>query len=259
VTGGNRADPGIFVAVEGADGSGKTAAVTELMELLRQDGRPARRIMRARPSGPAAYAGLVRGVGQLFCSAAETPASWELLSVAAAAQYLAIMQCEIAPAVADGLIVIADSWWTKTWIRLAIEADIRRQHSPADKQRFRAWQQDLLPACPPGTDQQFTVVIEAAAGDRARWYQRAGCPDTVLDDHGAPSRDPAAFAAFTTYIAGELRELAAQRRWPVIINSEALSPAHVADQLRALIYGRLPPSAAGEPSASPAQALERQP
>lgn len=239
MTGDNPAGPGIFVAVEGADGSGKTAAVTELMELLRQDGQPATRIIRARPSGPAAYAGLVRGVDQLFRSAADTPASWELLSLAAAAQYLAIMHCEIAPAVADGMIVIADSWWNKTWIRLAIEADIRRQHSPAHKQRFRAWQQDLLPASPPGAEHQFTVVIEAAAGDRTRWYERAGCPDTVFDDQGAPSRDPAVFAAFTGYIAGELRELAAQHGWPVIVNSDALSPAQVAGQLRALIYGRL--------------------
>jgi hypothetical protein len=239
VTGNQRAGEGIFVAVEGADGSGKTEAVSELMRLLGQDGMPARRIVRSNPSGPPAYTGLVRGVDTLFRAGPVTPASWELLSLAAAAQYLAIMHCEIGPAVADGVIVIADSWWNKTWIRLAIEAGIHRRHTPKQGQRFRAWQQALLPVPAPGADRQFTVVINAAPQDRARWYERAGCPDTVFDDQGAPSRDPDVFASFTSCIAGELRELAARHRWPVVRNSAVMSPADVAAQIRALIYDRL--------------------
>ena len=251
MTSNQRPGKGIFVAVEGADGSGKTEAVSELMRLLRQDGRPARRIVRSSPSGPPAYTGLVRGVDTLFRAGPALPASWELLSLAAAAQYLAIMHCEIGPPVAEGTIVIADSWWNKTWIRLAIEAGICHRHTPEQAQRFRAWQQALLPVPAPIAGSQFTVVIDAAPQDRARWYEHAGCPDTVFDDDGAPSRDPSVFASFTSRIAGELRELAAWHQWPVVRNSAAMSPADVAAQIRALIYDRLQPGtgrAAGSPA-----------
>jgi hypothetical protein len=262
MTGNQSAGEGIFVAVEGADGSGKTEAVSELMRLLRQDGTPARRIMRSNPSGPPAYTGLVRGIDTLFRAGPGTPASWELLSLAAAAQYLAIMHCEIGPAVAGGVIVIADSWWNKTWTRLAIEAGIHHRHTPEQGQRFRAWQQALLPVPAPGADRQFTVVIDAAPQDRARWYERAGCPDPVFDDQGAPSRDPDVFASFTSRIASELRELAARHQWPVVRNSAAMSPADVASQIRALIYDRLQPgtdrtsgapATPGTPDPGPAQ------
>jgi hypothetical protein len=250
--GNQRTAQGIFVAVEGADGSGKTEAVSELMRLLREDGSPARRIIRSSPSGSPAYTRLVRGVDALFRAGPATPASRELLSVAAAAQYLAIMHCEIGPSIAEGGIVIADSWWNKTWIRLAIEADICNRHTQEQGQRFRAWQQALLPLPAPLADRHFTVIVDATPQDRARWYEHAGCPDTVFDDQGAPSRDPEVFAFFTSRIADELREFAARHQWPVVRNSAAMSPADVARQLRALIYDRLRPGpdhASGSPAA----------
>jgi hypothetical protein len=167
-------DPGVFVAVEGADGSGKSAVVSELVELLRRDGRHVKRVLRSSPAGPGAYAGLVRGVDGLFRAGREIPVSWELLSLAAAAQYLAIMQSEIGPSVAVGTIVIAESWWNKTWIRLAIEADICRGNGQAERRRFRNWQRGLVPVPLLEGDQQFTVVLEATTADRVRWYERGG-------------------------------------------------------------------------------------
>jgi uridine phosphorylase len=247
VAGNRPSNPGVFVAVEGADGSGKSAVVSELVELLRRDGRHVKRVLRSSPAGPAAYAGLVRGVDGLFRAGWEIPVSWELLSLAAAAQYLAIMQSEIGPSVAAGTIVIAESWWNKTWIRLAIEADICRGNGQAERRRFRNWQRGLVPVPLLEGDQQFTVVLEATTADRVRWYERGGRRELVYDEHGTLSRDPAVFGAFTEGIAAELRELAEERRWPILRNSGTLSPAEVARKMQALIYDRLHPGLGNEP------------
>ncbi|BDH07154.1 hypothetical protein [Streptomyces seoulensis] len=225
---------GLFVVIEAADGSGKTTIVDHLVPALLSTGRVVRRIDRALPDGDHAHADLVRAVDRLFRSADATDAGWEHLSLAAAVQYRSILHAQIAPAIAAGEIVIAESWWDKTWIRLGVEAAIYHGHSPEQQHAFTAWQRSLLPADP----QCFTVHIDTAQEDRTAWYRAAGCPDPYLDHTGNLSHDPHGFGCFTERIATGLRALATELHWPTVTNDASRTAASVAAKLHRLIADR---------------------
>lgn len=229
---------GLFVVIEGADGSGKTAVVDQLVPDLARAGRVVRRIDRGRPDGEAAHADVVRAVDRLFRSEKATDAGWEYLSLAAAVQYRSIVHAQVAPAVAAGEIVVAESWWDKTWIRLGTEAASVCDHSPERQRAFTGWQRTLQPpGLPP--DRQLTVHIDTPERDRVNWYRTAGCPDPYLDHTGTRSRDPAGYGRFTEVIASRLREVAVEQHRPTIRNGRDRTVAEVVAKLHRLITDRL--------------------
>ncbi|MFD9687355.1 dTMP kinase [Kitasatospora sp. NPDC059088] len=230
--------PGLFTVLEGTDGSGKSAITEQLVAALRAAGHTVRRLDRARPTGETAHAALVRAVNELFRSPTATAAGWEHLSLAAAAQYHSILHAQVVPAVAAGEIVIADSWWDKTWVRLGLEAEIVQHLDEHRRRALQEWQQALLPPSPLPVHQRLTVLIDTPMRDRIAWYQAAGCPDAVLGRTGVLTRETEEYGEFTERIATGLRELAARHRWPVVANGTHRTAAQAATDLCALIEQR---------------------
>ncbi|MEU6405479.1 hypothetical protein [Streptomyces sp. NPDC046985] len=230
---------GLFVVVEAADGSGKTSIVDHLVPILASTGRTVRRIDRGRPNGDRAHADLVRAVDRLFRSDAATDAGWEQLSLAAAVQYRSILHAQVAPAVAAGEVVIAESWWDKTRIRLGVEAAAHHGHSVERQHAFAAWQQSLLPPAASADRQRLTVHIDTPQPDRTAWYRAAGCPAPYLDHNGKLSRDPDGYGRFTELIAARLRDVCAGQGWPTVTNGGARTADAAAADLHRLIADRL--------------------
>ena len=170
---------GLFVMLEGADGSGKSTIADHLVPALRSAGHTVRRIARSQPTGDPLHADLVRAVDQLFRAPDATAPGWEFLSLAAAAQYHSILYAQVAPRVQDGEVVIAESWWDKTWIRLGLEPETCRRLDMHATRQLRAWQRDLLPPSPLPHHQHLTILIDTPQPDRVNWYKAADCPDPV--------------------------------------------------------------------------------
>lgn len=232
---GNQHMDGLFVIVEGADGSGKSAAVDHLVRRLRCDGHQVHRIDRGRPGGPAEYASLVTAVDAVFRSGHDLGADWTLLSLAAATQYTAILHGQVLPAVHDGAIVIAESWWNKTWIRLAIEASIHLKLKTSDLETFQSWQRALIP--PATRCWELTVVVNASQQDRSDWYAASEAKEPIYAPDGRLSVDPVEFGRFTEQIAAGLRETALQNQWPIVHNHRGRTPDDVAAEIYSLIDG----------------------
>ena len=240
---------GLFVAIEAADGSGKTAVVDHLVPALQAAGHTVRRIDRSRPEGTTAHTGLLRAVNSLFRSADATAAGWEVLSLAAATQYATILRSQIEPAVRAGEVVIAESWWDKTWSRLSLEATIALALAPEQQRAFTTWQRRLLPPSPLPAHQHLTILVDIAQHDRVAWYRAAGCPDPYLDHTGPDSHHPDGFGRFAEHIADQLRHLAAEHAWPTVTNDAHRTVAEVAAELHQLITDQLSPSARPAPEA----------
>jgi energy-coupling factor transporter ATP-binding protein EcfA2 len=230
---------GLFVVLEGADGSGKSTLVDHLVPLLHRSGRTVRRINRSSPEGHPAHVSLVRAVDQVFRTAHATPASWELLSLAAAAQYRSILHAQIEPAIKAGEIVIAESWWDKTWIRFGLEAEICLDLSEAQQRALGSWQRRLLPPGPLPAHWHLTVLVQADQQDRVCWYKAAGCPDSFYDRWGAVSHNPDEYGYFTECIAERLRDVADDRGWPIVANGVHRDAVDVAADLHQAIEDHL--------------------
>ncbi|WP_018545364.1 hypothetical protein [Streptomyces sp. LaPpAH-108] len=226
---------GLFVVIEAADGSGKTTIVDHLVPALASTGRAVRRIDRARPDGDRAHADLVRAIDQLFRSDTATDAGWEHLSLAAAVQYRSILHAQVVPALDAGEIVIAESWWEKTRIRLGVEAATHHGWSSEQQHAFAAWQQSLLPP----DRQQLTIHIDTTQQDRITWYRADGCPDPYLDHTGCLSRDPDGYGRFTELIATRLREVSTEQHWLTVTNGGSRPAAAAAAEIHHLITDRL--------------------
>lgn len=235
---------GLFVVIEGADGSGKTAATQQLLKLLSARGICASRTRRVDPDdrqGP--YARLIGAVAGLFEHSGRLGVGFDLLTLAAAAQYTAILYAQVLPALCRGEVIVAENWWAKTWTRLSIEASYHGRLDPERLARLRTWQRSLMPepVLPPNT--QLTILLEAPETDRAAWYLSAGCPEAVYDTDGNSSREPAAFTHLTSEIAKLLRDLAARQHWPIVTNHAGRTPADVAGELSELVLSH--PALAG--------------
>jgi thymidylate kinase len=119
------AGEGLFLAVEGIDGAGKTTAVRVAAEILRRRGRRAVAIARDEVSWRSPYeAGHMRALRDLIWG--EPPDApyldlgdehWVCLQ---AAWYAASARCAVAPAVAEGAIMLADTWGYKFLAKLAL-------------------------------------------------------------------------------------------------------------------------------------------
>jgi thymidylate kinase len=110
---------GSFIALEGIDGAGKTTAARVAAEVLRSRGRRAVAVVRDDAAGCSAYvAGHMAALQDLIWG--EQPDApyldlgdehWVYLQ---AAWYSAFARCVVLPAVAEGFIVVADTWGTSS-------------------------------------------------------------------------------------------------------------------------------------------------
>lgn len=226
---------GMFVVLEGADGSGKSTLADLVVEQLRRDGYSACVTQRNNPEGYGhpTYSQYISAVVKLFRAESPDDISFDLLSLAAAAQYTAILDSQVRPFVTQGGIIIADSWWDKVWIRLGLEAQRCLQLSDSERDTLWAWQRTLFP--PPHHDSShLTILVDAAVEDRIRWHVEAGCPEVVYDAYGVESREPEVFGEFTSRIAAELAHVAAARNWPVVSNTCTRDLHDVAKELVAI-------------------------
>ncbi|WP_326812463.1 hypothetical protein OIE62_06695 [Streptomyces scopuliridis] len=233
------AAPGLFTVIEGADGSGKSAATRQLVRDLHEQGRTVVTTERSQPYGQQEYADLVRAVGGVFQSGHTLATSFDLLSLAAATQYTAILHGQVETQVAKGAVVIAESWWDKTWIRLGIEAQLCHQHDRAWLEEFWAWQQTLMPPPSLPPPQCLTVLVNTPEADRVHWYEAGGRRDPVYDTQGAISHTPADYGHFTSRIATRLTQLAHERGWPTVTNSRERTVQAVTGDLLTLINNQL--------------------
>ncbi|OLT30497.1 hypothetical protein BJF79_09635 [Actinomadura sp. CNU-125] len=223
--------PGLFLVVEGADGSGKSAIVGRLVRRLEQDGRCVDRLRRDDPLGPAEYTDIITAVGSLFRAASDLSTSFQVLSLAAATQYAALLESQVMDGLGQGRIVIAESWWAKTWARLGIEACRRGALPEHALPAFSEWQRNLLPDDLLPRTNSVTVLVEAGEEDRRGWYEQAGCPDPVYDPSGATTYAPREFVAFTSELAAVLRGLGRARGWPTVRNGRDRTIDEVCDDL----------------------------
>jgi thymidylate kinase len=116
---------GLLVALEGIDGAGKTTAAKTAAEMLRADGHAAIAADRASMAGVSGYvAGHMAGLRTLIWD--EPPDApylelgdehWVLLQ---AAWYSCFARCIVAPLLAAGNVVIADTWGYKFLAKLRL-------------------------------------------------------------------------------------------------------------------------------------------
>jgi thymidylate kinase len=116
---------GLLVALEGIDGGGKTTAARTAAGMLRAEGYAAVAADRAGMAGPSAYAaGHMAGLRTLIWD--EPPDApylelgdehWVLLQ---AAWYCSFARCVVAPLLAAGHVVIADTWGYKFLAKLQL-------------------------------------------------------------------------------------------------------------------------------------------
>jgi thymidylate kinase len=121
---------GLFVAVEGIDGAGKTTAAWAAADALRSRGRHAVAVVRGDGAWSSAYlAGHMAALRELIWG--EPPDApyldlgdehWVHLQ---AAWYAAFARCVVMPAVAEGAIVLADTWGYKFLAKLALRPPAR--------------------------------------------------------------------------------------------------------------------------------------
>src|SRR5579875_1432549 len=127
----------LFVALEGIDGAGKTSAAGLAAEELRRRGRPAIVVSRQTVGRYSAYVSAhMDALSELIWG--EPPDApyldlgdehWVHLQ---AAWYSAFARCGVAPALAEGMIVLTDTWGYKFLAKLALR--------PPGKVSFdRAW------------------------------------------------------------------------------------------------------------------------
>ncbi|MEV0648340.1 hypothetical protein AB0I28_24055 [Phytomonospora sp. NPDC050363] len=237
---------GLFVVIEGADGSGKSTVVDELTDELGRRGHVARKVDRSHPYGDAPYArfveavdGIFRDGDRLFRSPASVGSGYDLLSLAGAAQYVALVYGQVLPIIDTGGIAIAESWWTKTWVRLSLEV-ARRLTPAADKLAdFRRWQSGLIsgPVVPP--DRMLTIVVEADQRDRVKWHEASSSEQRVFDRTGRSTSEAEAFGDFTEEIARGVRDVGRAEGWPSVRNGSDMTPRAVSVELAVLVQQTL--------------------
>lgn len=230
---------GLFVVLEGADGSGKSAVVDLLVRRLADEGCLVRTVRREDPVGAERYSSFVTAAGRIFGAAQSLDTGFAVLSLVGAAQYAVLVESQVMPALEKGEVIVAESWWGKTWARLAVEAFRRGDLSVSRREFFQDWQRSLLPEDLLPAANVVTILIEAAPDDRSRWYREAGCPDPVYNESGHTSYDPDDFMEFTTKLSDILHEHALSNSWPIIKNGEGRAAPEIAEDVLNIVNWHL--------------------
>jgi hypothetical protein len=173
------------------------------------------------PFGPAAYSSVVADIGQMFRVADEAGVPLHFLALGAAVQHAAIFESQVRPALDGGAYMVADSWWTKTFVRFSVEARRCTGWHEADCRRFDRWLDDLFLFSYDGREPDVVnVLIDSSEEDRVRWYRSLREKQAVYDQRGAPTQDPAEFGRFTEEMQQRLRAIASRSRWPRVENRD---------------------------------------
>lgn len=210
-------DPkGLFIAVEGIDGAGKTTAAQVAANVLRSRGRHAVAVAREDAGGCSAY--VARHMAALRELIWDEPPDAPYLDLGdehwvhlQAAWYAAFARCVVAPAVAEGAIALADTWGYKFLAKLALRPPERVNFDAA----WDAYQRILRP----------DVVVHLHA-DPAVAAARKPSFSRSETGNGEEASDLSA-AGFTEYqrtLADVLESFAGEERW-VCVDASCLDAA----------------------------------
>jgi thymidylate kinase len=191
---------GLFVAVEGIDGAGKTTAAQVAADVLRGRGRHAIAIACGDIAQCSAYvAGHMTALRDLIWG--EPPDApyldlgdehWVHLQ---AAWYAAFARCVVMPAVAEGAIVLADTWGYKFLAKLALRPPARVSFDAA----WNVFHRILRP----------DVVVHLHADPAAAAARKPAFSGSETGNReGAPELSAAAFTDYQRNLAGVLESFA---------------------------------------------------
>lgn len=215
---------GLFLAVEGIDGAGKTTAVRVAAEVLRMRGRPTVVVARDEVSWCSPYvAGHMGALRDLIWG--EPPDApyldlgdehWVCLQ---AAWYAASAHCAVAPAVAEGAIVLADTWGYKFLAKLALRP-------PGQVSFDAAW--NLFHSIP-----RPAIVVHLHADPAVAAARKTAFTGSETGNgEGTAELSAAAFTDYQRKLAGTLESFADAGGWTRVDASSLSAPeagAAVAD------------------------------
>jgi thymidylate kinase len=207
---------GTFIAIEGIDGAGKTTAARVAAQVLRSRGRQAVAVARSDVARCSAYiAGHLAALRDLIWG--EPPDApyldlgdehWVYLH---AAWYSAFARCVVMPAVAEGCIVLTDTWGYKFLAKLALR--------PPERVSFDAAWAAFRSIPQPDTVVHLRADPAVAA---ARKPAFSGCE--TGNREGVPELSAAAFAAYQLDLAATLESFADKGGW-VCVDTSSLGVA----------------------------------
>jgi thymidylate kinase len=206
-----RAPRGLFVAVEGIDGAGKTTSALVAAEALRSRGRHAVAVAREDAARCSAYvAGHLTALRELIWD--EPPDApyldlgdehWVHLQ---AAWYTAFARCVVMPAVAEGAIVLADTWGYKFLAKLALRPPARVSFDAA----WNVFQGILRP----------DLVVHLHADPAVAAARKAVFSGSETGNReGVPELSAAAFADYQRSLAEVLESFAGKGGWVCVDTS----------------------------------------
>lgn len=207
---------GSFIAIEGIDGAGKTTAARVAAEVLRSRGRRAVAVARGDAGGCSAYvaAHMAALRDLIWGEPPDVPyldlgdEHWVHLQ---AAWYSAFARCVVLPAVAEGFIVLADTWGYKFLAKLAMR--------PPERVSFdAAWA--VFGAIP-----QPDVVVHLHADPAVAAARKPAFSGSETGNHeGVPELSARAFAAYQRNLAEVLESFAGKAGW-VCVDTSSLGAA----------------------------------
>lgn len=199
---------GLFVALEGIDGAGKTTAVQFTAAALRERGVSTVALDRSDTRWASSYvAGHLAGLRELIWgSPPQAPylelgdEHWVHLQ---AAWYRAFARCVVTPWRGRGNVVLADTWGYKFLAKLRLR--------PAGAVDFRrAW--EVFTAI----DQPDLIVYLRADPAQAAARKPAMSGSETGHGEGDPDLSAAAFTAYQRRLAGVFDSFASQLGWPCV-------------------------------------------
>ncbi len=226
---------GSFIAIEGIDGAGKTTAARVAAEVLRSRGRRAVAIARGDATRCSAYiAGHMATLRDLIWG--EQPDApyldlgdehWVHLQ---AAWYSAFARCVVLPAIAEGSIVLADTWGYKFLAKLALR--------PPERVSFdAAWA--MFEAIP-----RPDVVVHLHADPAVAAVRKPAFSGSETGNReGVPELSAAAFAAYQGDLAEVLESFAGKGGW-VCVDTSALGVAEAGSAVADIAEQHFRPAAA---------------
>ena len=202
------------MAIEGIDGAGKTTAAGVAAEVLRARGRRAVAVGRGDAARCSAYvAGHMAALRELIWG--EPPDApyldlgdehWVHLQ---AAWYAAFARCVVVPAVAEGSVVLVDTWGYKFLAKLALR--------PPERVSFAAARSVFQTVLRPD------VVVHLHADPAVAAARKpAFSASETGNREGVPELSATAFAAYQRDVAGVLESFAGEGGW-VCVDTSSLS------------------------------------
>lgn len=204
-----RTQPGLFITVEGIDGCGKTTQLERLAAWLRSEGHT---VVTTREPGGTPLGAQVREL--LLHGDHVSPRAEALLFAADRAHHIDTL---IAPALAEGLIVLCDRFSDSTRAYQGSRADLNGE----DIETMIAVATDSL-------EPDVTLLFDLDPKDAMR--RRVGSKDDRIE---------AAGLNFTRQVRERFMALAVENPQRIVVLDAQPAPDTVEDQVRAVVAERL--------------------